>query len=382
MDQPHPRLDARVVHRRDGPRRLGLRHDGCGLHPVGLSGQFVRLEHEPDRADPRRHRRDGRLHARQPLRRALRHDGQQHRSQPGVGHHRRRDDPGRGRRPLVAGEPPTHLRALHRRHVRREQPLHPGLAGGLTRTVLRAHRRGSQCRRRRGDRECPARHPPHDVLRLGHLDRHRVPDVRRLRVGDQGPGRRPGRLRCPDRGDHHPTGRPGDHENRCRRGTDERDGLHPGQHPGGDATHLLHGPGQHAAVLPRVAARVPEQPHPDIRGTRPVRPVDAPAALGARQREGLQPHHRPLVAGGLRHLRAADRRAHHRPPTRHHPRGRTRHVRPRPRTDADLRPRRHLLHPGVRGADLPATVRGQRLRLRWPGRTRGDLGGDRAPPAG
>ena len=42
------------------------------------------------------------------------------------------------------------------------------------------------------------------------------------------------------------------------------------------------------------------------------------------------PHPRAVVAGGLRDLRAADRRPDHRPPPRHHPGRRARHVRPRP----------------------------------------------------
>ncbi len=96
---------------------------------------------------------------------------------------------------------------------------------------------------------------------LGHLDHHRIPDVRRLRAGDPRSGRRRGRLLCADRGDHHPAGGPGRHENRCRRCADQCHGLHPGQHPRRDAADLLDGPRQHAAVLPRVAARVTEQPH-------------------------------------------------------------------------------------------------------------------------
>ena len=57
------------------------------------------------------------------------------------------------------------------------------------------------------------------------------------------------------------------------------------------------------------------------------------------QREGVLPHPRPLRAGRLRHLRAADHRPDHRSPPRHHPRARTGHVRPRPGADADRRRR-------------------------------------------
>ena len=64
-------------------------------------------------------------------------------------------------------------------------PVRPGLAGGVARSVLRAHRRGGQRRHRRGDRQRPPRHPAHDVLRAGRLDRDRVRHVRRLRAGDQ-----------------------------------------------------------------------------------------------------------------------------------------------------------------------------------------------------
>ena len=52
----------------------------------------------------------------------------------------------------------------------------------------------------------------------------------------------------------------------------------------------------------------PTQPHADVRSARPVRLLDNPAALCLGQREGVPPHPRALVAGGLRHLRAADRR--------------------------------------------------------------------------
>ena len=63
----------------------------------------------------------------------------------------------------------------------------------------------------------------------------------------------------------------------------------------------------------------PSNRTPDLRGARPVQPVDAPAALGAGQREGLPSHHRAFVAGGLHHLRAADHRPDHRSPPGHHP---------------------------------------------------------------
>ena len=46
-----------------------------------------------------------------------------------------------------------------------------------------------------------------------------------------------------------------------------------------------------------------------------------------------------------------------------------------------VHPRHGLLHPGVRGADLPAAVRRQRLRVPRPYRARRALGGDRAAQA-
>ena len=50
----------------------------------------------------------------------------------------------------------------------------------------------------------------------------------------------------------------GRHENRCRRCVDEHPRLPAGQHPGRDAADLLDGTRQHAAVLPRLAARLRE----------------------------------------------------------------------------------------------------------------------------
>ncbi len=62
----------------------------------------------------------------------------------------------------------------------------------------------------------------------------------------------------------------GRHENRCRRGADEHPGVPAGQHPGRDAADLLDGPRQHAAVLPRVAARLAEDQDAHLRGDRPA----------------------------------------------------------------------------------------------------------------
>ena len=72
-------------------------------------------------------------------------------------------------------------------------------------------------------------------------------------------GRRAGQYRGADRGDHQPAGRPGRHENRCRRGPDEHPRLPAGQHPGRHPADLLDGTRQHAAVLPCLAARVADQ---------------------------------------------------------------------------------------------------------------------------
>ena len=185
--------------------------------------------------------------------------------------HGRRDRPGRDRRVLRAREPSADLGAVHRRRVRRQGLLHAGLAGRGARTVLRPDRRRVRRRRRRGDQERPPRRPEDDVLRAGHVDRHRAADVHRLRARDP-------RRRTPSR----PTSAApieeiinqqagsGRHENRCRRCPDEHPGLPAGQHPGGDAADLLDGTRQHAAVLPRVAARLAQHQDADLRGDRPV----------------------------------------------------------------------------------------------------------------
>ena len=174
---------------------------------------------------------------------------------------------------------------------------------------------------------------------------------------------------------------PGGDENRCRRCLDERHGLHPGQHPGGDPAHLFDGPRQHAAVLTRVAARVARQPHPHLRGARVVRTLDDPAVVRPCQREGVLSHHRAVVAGGLRDLLPANGRPSHRPSPRHDSGEGTRHLRPGQGPHAGLHPRHSLLHPGVRGADLPAAVRQQRLRLRRPRGAGRPVGGHRAAQA-
>ena len=117
-----------------------------------------------------------------------------------------------------------------------------------------------------------------------------------------------GQYRCADRGDHQPTGRLRHHKNRCRRCVDEYLGVPAGQHSGGDAADLLDGTRQHAAVLQRLAARLAEDQDADLRGDRSRLPVDRVAVVGARQRGGVQLHHRHRVAAVLLRLHPADHR--------------------------------------------------------------------------
>ncbi len=138
-----------------------------------------------------------------------------------------------------------------------------------------------------------------------------------------------GRIGCPHRGDHHPAGRPGHQQDRRRRGTDQRVGLHPGQHPGRHPADLLDGPRQHAAVLARLAARVPVEPHANLRRARNLRVLDDPAAIGTDQREGVLPHPRTLLAGGLLDVPPADNRRDDRQPPGNHPGAGAANVRPR-----------------------------------------------------
>ena len=159
-----------------------------------------------------------------------------------------------------------------------------------------------------------------------------------LAIKDAG-GRR-GQRRGADRGDHHPAGRPGHHEDRRRRGTDERHGLHPGQHPGRHPADLLDGPRQHAAVLPRVAARVPDAtarpptPCSDCSASRPLLLLLALVSekaffliLGLSSLAVFAMYVLQTIALIIGHRRGTI-------PTR-----RTGHLRPRPRPDADLRRR-------------------------------------------
>jgi hypothetical protein len=174
---------------------------------------------------------------------------------------------------------------------------------------------------------------------------------------------------------------PGRRTDRRRRGVDQRDGVHPCQHPGGHPAHLLDGPRQHAAVLPRMAARVPVQPDAHLRGARSVRPVDHSAAVGADQRKGVLPHHRSVIAGGMRDVLPADGGRAGRQPPRHHSRAGARHVRSGPGPRACRRRRPHRVLPGLRRTDPPAAIRQQRLRVRRPRAARRHLGNDRATQA-
>ncbi len=80
------------------------------------------------------------------------------------------------------------------------------------------------------------------------------------------------------------------------------------------------------------------------------------------------------------YLLQTDRRDDRHPPW-NHPGARAGNVRPRQGPRAGGRDRGHRLHPGVRRADLPAAVRGQRLRVRWPARAHHALGLHRAAQA-
>ena len=260
VDQSHPRLDDGAVHRRDGPCRMDLRHDRCRLHPVRLPRQPVRLEHEPDRADPRRHRRDGRLHAHQPVRRAVRDDGQQHRREPRVRHHRRRNDSRRDRRLLLA-EPTTNPSRCSSPAARPTAVPRMCWLGWPPRSDPSSGSIGVEASADVAEETVNARRviPRTMFYALTASIVIEFLHVRRLRAGDQERRRPSGRVRRSHRGDHHPAGRPGHQQDRRRRRPDQRDGVHPGQHPGRHPADLLDGPRQHAAVLARLAARVPDR---------------------------------------------------------------------------------------------------------------------------
>ena len=139
----------------------------------------------------RRHRRDGRLHADQHLRRAVRDDGQQHRRQPRIGHHRRRDRSwsrsSRSPRPRTTSR--SRCCSPAATSDGKDSYMLAWLAASLGPFFGLI---GVESSADVAEETKNARHvmPAHDVLRADHLDRHRAADVHRLRAGDQGRRRR------------------------------------------------------------------------------------------------------------------------------------------------------------------------------------------------
>ena len=107
----------------------------------------------------------------------------------------------------------------------------------------------------------------------------------------------------------------------------------------------------------------------------------AAAVVGARQREGVQLHHRHRVVAVLLRLHPADHRAAGWLPQGHHPRAGARHLRPGPVAVAALPHRACGLPRSRRCPALPASVHQQQVGVPWRGRSRRRMVGHRAAVA-
>ena len=176
VDQSDQRLDAGA----GSPAFIALAGWICGMTGVGfiLSGYLGGLfgwNMTPDRADPRRHRRGGRLRARS--------------TSTACGSRRWSTTSASASNSSSPSAPPSLVAIIAFSAPDNHQPISVLFTGGtsgdkdpyilawlaaVARPVLRSHRCGGQRRRRRGDQGRPPRHSAHHVLRADRLDRHRV----------------------------------------------------------------------------------------------------------------------------------------------------------------------------------------------------------------